>query len=401
MQWRIPFTHKKRIYLDYAAATPVSASVLRAMRSYFREVFANASAVHKEGVAARTAVETAREHIARLLAVRPNEITFTSGGTESNNLAIAGVLTALYEAGRPWEEMHVVTTPLEHPSVLRVLEHFAARGVRVTYVSVSKEGLIDMNAFAEALEKETVLVTCAYANSEIGVVQEIKQLSKRVRAHRKAHACATPYLHLDASQAPLWLPLQMDSLGVDLMTLDAGKCHGPKGVGVLAHRSAVPLTGYIYGGSQERGLRAGTENVALIVGCAQALIESQETHAPRAHAVRQVRDYAIAKIEEVIPDVVVNGSRTQRVANNINISIPDVDGEYATIVLDAHGIAASTRSACDGGDGGGSHVVRALGSGGENSTIRLSLAPETTCADMDQVVQVLARHAQQMRSIKS
>lgn len=401
MQWHIPFTRRKRIYLDYAAATPVSRSVLRAMRPYFRDVFANASAVHAEGVAARTAVEDARERVARLLTVRPDEIAFTSGGTESNNLAIAGVLTALHEAGRAWKDMHVITTPLEHPSVLATLEHFAEKGVRVTHVSVSEEGLIDMTGLAKALQEETVLVTCAYANSEIGVVQEIKQLSKRVRAHRKAHACATPFMHLDASQAPLWLPLQMDSLGVDLMTLDAGKCEGPKGVGVLAHRRSVSIVGHLHGGSQERGLRAGTESVALIVGCARAFADAQDTYKARAQATQRVRDYGITKIQEAVPEAILNGSLKHRLANNINISIPDIDSEYAVMVLDARGVAVSSRSACDGGTGGGSHVVRALGHGYEDSAIRLTLAPNTTQHDMDYVARILAGHVAQMRSIES
>lgn len=386
------------MYLDYAAATPVAPEVMRVMHAHEKQYVGNASGVHREGVLARRVIEDARELLARVLRVTSREITFTSGGTESNNLAIEGVLRAQIESGRSWSDMEVITTPLEHPSVLALCEALKDRGVTVHYVPVSSEGLIDMEALTDCINKNTVLITFAYANSEIGVVQDVKQITKRIRLHKKEHDTELPYVHLDASQAPMWLPCQVDSLGVDLMTLDSGKCEGPKGAGVLVHRSRVPIHNITYGGSQESGLRAGTESTSRIVGAVRAFARAQESHVSRSERVSKVRDYAIERIEKEIEGATLNGDTQKRIANNINISIEGIDGEYAVVYLDQHGIAASTRSACEGGQGSGSHVVRALGNGGEDNTIRLTLTPETTKRDMDRAVRALKAHVSLMEN---
>lgn len=385
----------KRVYLDYAAATPVRPSVRRAMAPYFSQEFANPSAIHKEGQSARRAVEQTRETIARLLKIRPHDLVFTSGGTEANNLAIFGVVDAAHARGTRYEDMEIITTALEHPSVLETLSACATRGVVVHFVSVDAEGRIDMRAFEALLSLKTVLVTCAYANSEVGVVQDVKRITRTVRARGDVR----PLVHLDASQAPLWLPIAMDMLGVDLMTLDAGKCYGPKGVGVLAFRHHVELRSYTHGGDQEHGLRPGTENVPLIVGCAEALQVACAEQGTRTARVQAVREYFIQSLLREIPHTVVNGSREDRIANNVNISISGVDGEFAVVTLDVHGIAASTRSACAGGAGGGSHVVREM-TGDEiraASTIRFTLGEETTKHHVDRAVAVLAAHAARTR----
>lgn len=381
-----------RIYLDYAAATPVHSSVMEAMAPYFSDVFANPGAIHADGQRAREAVDAARLRIARVLSVRSEEVTFVSGGTEANNLALFGVVEAAHRAGRAYTDMEIISTQIEHPSILEALGALAERGVVVHYAPVDTEGLIDREAFDALLSARTLLVSVAYVNSEVGVVQEVKRLSRIVR---KAQQGTQHILfHIDASQAPLWLPCSLEQLGVDLMTLDAGKCYGPKGVGVLAHKRHVPIVPYLYGGDQERGLRPGTENVPLVVGAAAAIERACVGHEARAKSVSALRDTFISELETTIPHVMLNGSRTHRVANNCNISIGGVDGEFAVVTLDVHGIAASTRSACAGGSGSGSHVVRTLYTDEARaaSTIRCTLGEETTSRALSRAAAILRTH---------
>ena len=270
----------------------------------------------------------------------------------------------------------------------------ASRGVLVKYVLVTSEGFISEKEFAALLSEKTVLVTFAYVNSEIGVVQEVKALSRAVRLFRKEHTSVYPYMHLDASQAPLYLPCRMDSLGIDLMSIDAGKCYGPKGAGVLAMRGAVNIEPVFFGGSQEGGLRPGTENVGLMVGCAKALEIAQKGYEARASRVGAMRDRFFTLLLKTFPNAVLNGSRAKRIANNLNISIPNVDGEYAVVGLDTRGISASTRSACRGNDDGGSHVIRALGAPEDVvfAAIRFSLSETTSKQEITRAVEALKAH---------
>ena len=283
----------RRVYLDYAAATPLRGEVRAVMEPYYAERFGNPGAIHEEGRRGRAAVEAARGRIATLLRVRPEEITFTSGGTEANNLAIFGVVSArarseAARAGTGLGDIHIITTAIEHSSVLTPLTQLQEQGIRVSFAPVDADGLIILAECKKLLSPETTLVTFAYVNSEIGVVQDVRRLVRLVRDYEREYDTQIA-VHLDAAQAPLWLPCAMDSLGVDLMTLDAGKCYGPKGIGVLAHRRRVPLSAQTCGGGQEDGLRSGTENVPLIVGCAEALRIAQEGYAPRAHPVGAAR----------------------------------------------------------------------------------------------------------------
>ncbi|MBI4086543.1 cysteine desulfurase [Candidatus Kaiserbacteria bacterium] len=385
-----------RIYLDYAAATPVRPEVFAAMQPYFSERFANPSAIHEEGRVARAAVEAARAIVAKLLKIRLEEVTCTSGGTEANNLALFGVVEAAVAGGAHPKDIEVISTMIEHPSVLEALDVLEKRGVGVRLAPVTEEGRIDMRGFETLLSPKTLLVTFAYVNSEVGVVEDVKRVVRTVREYeRKSAEGRKVFIHLDASQAPLWLPCAMDALGVDLMTLDAGKCYGPKGAGVLAHKRHVPLRSQSFGGDQEGGLRAGTENVPLIVGCAEALHIAQENYEERADKVGALRDFFFKTLEEKIPNVLINGSREHRVANNCNISIPGIDGEFAVVTLDTHGIAASTRSACAGGKGSGSHVVAAITHDADRAgnTIRFTLGEETTREDLVHVAMALSEHA--------
>lgn len=393
---------KKIVHLDFASTTPVAPEVFRAMQPYFSEEWANPSAVYASGVRARNVVEEARTTIARILRIRPQGVLFTSGGTESNNQAIIGIVESLHARGRQYETMEIVTTRIEHPSILETCDMLRTRGVVIRFADVDEGGSIVEKNFSSLLTENTVLVTCAYVNSEVGVIQDVKRLTRTVRAFNSEHT-ASVLVHLDASQAPLWLPCEMDMLGVDLMTLDAGKCYGPKGVGVLAIRHGVAIAPLMLGGGQEGGLRSGTENVPLIVGCAAALVRAQSVHELRSKRVTVLRDLLIDLLMKEIPSAVLNGSGEARVANNVNISIPGIDAEYAVITLDAHGVAASTKSACGTNTSHGSYVVRAMTNAESRatSTIRFTLGESTTQSDLVFAVTVLKDHVIKMLSFSS
>ncbi len=385
--------YSKRIHLDYAATTPIHPAVYEAMRPYFSEAWANPSAFYKEGVFARQAIDTSRTKLARILHVRPHDVIFTASGTEANNLALIGLVESLNESGRMYEDMEIISTRIEHPSILKTLIYLQKRGVAVTYAPIDAEGKIIVSEFDTLLNSKTVLVTFAYANSEVGVVQDVKKICRKVRAWNESQN-ATVRTHLDASQAPLWLSCELDKLGVDLITLDAGKCYGPKGVGVLAKRHGVTLSPILHGGSQEYNLRAGTENTALIVGCVEAIVRAQEGHAARSEKIRVLQEYFLTSITREIPEALTNGSTTDRIANNVNISIPNFDTEYAVIWLDTKGIAISTKSACSTAGEGGSTVVREMShdESRANSTLRFTMGEETTKDEIEKTISVLHQY---------
>ncbi len=378
---------RNRIHLDYAATTPVHTDVLREMLPYFNEEWANPSALYREGVHAKKIIENMRLTVARLLRVRPTDIIFTSGGTESNNLAIIGYVESLHEEGKLYEEMEIISTRIEHPSILETLKYLEKRGVRIVYVPVDTDGKIIISEFEKLLHSQTVLVTFAYVNSEIGVIQDVKKITRKVRLWNDSHKNKIS-VHLDASQAPLWLSCEVDMLGVDMMTLDSGKCYGPKGVGVLVKRHQTNIISCMFGGEQEHGLRAGTENTVLIVGCVTALVRAQKEYMSRSTNVSLLREYFFSLIASEIPQAITNGSRTFRVANNINISLPHFDTEYAVIWLDARGISASTKSACSTVDGAGSRVVHEITKDSlrAESTIRFTLGEDSTRNDVEKTV---------------
>lgn len=397
-----PFT-PKRIYLDFAAATPVRPEVSRVMRRFESELFANAGGVHKEGVEAHAALEAARASSAATFVTTKHNVVFTSGGTESNNLAIFGSIDRAHQDGRAYADMEIVTTAIEHPSVLEPVRALERMGVTVHYVPVNQYGLIIEKEFRALLNEKTTLITFAYANSEIGTVQDVKALSRIVRLFRKDRKDGYPYVHVDASQAPLWLPCRMDSLGVDMMTIDAGKCYGPKGSGVLLMRGDVRISPVVRWGSQEGGLRPGTPDVGKAVGAALAYKLAQEKWESRAKNAVALRDGFIAALTSVFPNLVVNGpwgdSKESRLANNANVSVPGLDGEYAVIGLDHRGIACSTRSACklnEAMNEGGSHVLRALDLPSDVvlGAIRFSLGEETTQGELTATSHALFEHSQ-------
>jgi cysteine desulfurase len=387
-----------RVYLDWAAATPLLPEAYVAMVPYLAGNFGNPSAIHAEGQASRQAVEEARMTVASAVQVRPEYVTWTSGGTEGNNLAILGVVESLVQQGRAYESMTVITTKIEHPSVGEAFAALARRGVTVRYVQVSEVGKIDLEHLRTLLDESVVLFATALINSEIGTIQPSRAI------HKILHEAEVKYdteisFHLDAAQAPLWVNCQFDALAVDFISLDSAKCCGPKGVGVLVRGRRTNIAPVVHGGGQESGLRPGTENVSGIVGAAVAINEAQASWRERAGQVALVRDQAIKHIQTEIPQACVNGAIGEdRVANNINISIPGLDTEFAAVVLDKHGFAVSTKSACSGAGGGASMVVQETTTDPTRatSTLRVTLGPDTTVANLESLTDTLKDHIEQM-----
>lgn len=384
------FFKPKRIYLDYAAATPVSREVLNVMRPFWTDNFGNPGGIHAEGVASEQAVDDARTKVARTLRVRSSDIFFTSGGTEGNALALRGTVKAMREAGVT--EIEIISLKTEHPSVLRTLEALEKDGCTVIYAPIDQDGLLILPEFEKLLSHRTRLVSIAYANSETGVVQDITRISRTIKAFEKENGIAV-LLHSDACQAPLWLSCAVDSLGVDLLTLDAGKCNGPKGIGILVKRPRAMVSPLSLGGDQEEGIRPGTEPVPLIVGAALALEIAQNNYEKRGNRVAKLRKRFIKALLN-IPGLVINGSIESRLPNNVNLSVPGLDTEFAVVTLDRYGIAASTKSACAGHSGGQSHVVFAMTEdlGRSSSTLRFTLGPDTIWRDLKKTAITLRNH---------
>ncbi len=378
-----------RVYLDYGAATPLAPEVYRAMEPYWSEMFGNAGSLHADGLKAKRALEGARGSIAELLGAHADEIVFTSGGTESNNLAVVGLVRALRDTGRWNEDIHLITTAIEHSSVHDCFRALHKEGIRVTYLPVDEDGLPNIGELRAALTLQTVLVSAMYASNEIGTVLPLAAIAKEVRAFRKEHATKL-FFHTDASQAFTWLPSRVDTLGVDLMTIDGQKAYGPKGAGLLYKARSVSLAPIMYGGTQEYGLRPGTPNTPHVVGLARALELAHERRDEDTARIRELRDFFIERVAR-IEGAVLNGHPTKRIANNANFSFPGLESERIVIELDAQGISVSTRSACLGESGGGSYVVRALGKGEKyaNSSVRFTFGRMTTRGEVEQVVSIL------------
>lgn len=382
----------QRIYLDYAAATPVDSSVRDAMLPYFSDRFANPGSIHQEGIEARHAVAESRTKIARFLGARPETILFTSGGTESNNLAIAGLRRACEREGRKPHECHFITSHIEHPSILEAFADLERRGYRVDYLGVDSVGRIDVHELAKLLLLHTVLVSLSLANNEIGTLEPITEAARVVRRFKKAHALPLyPLLHTDAGQALLYSGDTLSGLGVDLLTLDAQKMYGPKGVGALYIKPHITLVPAAVGGGQERGLRAGTENVPGIVGFARACELAVAKRIGEAERISKLRDYARMRLLREIPALEYNGSQTQCLPNIVNISLPGMSSELAVIGLDARGIAVGARSACASSKEGISYVLKALGKTDAlaASSVRISMGTSTTKESIDRLIDAL------------
>ena len=379
-----------RIYLDHNATTPVAPPVADAMTSALRTVFGNPSSVHAYGQEAKTALDEARASVARLIGAEPTEIVFTSGGSESNNLAIRGVAEAVGDSPR----RHLVASAIEHEAVLRTLKALDRRGRPTTLVGVDGRGVVTVERLAEALTDETALVSIMHANNEIGTIQPIAELSALARARGAL-------MHTDAVQSVGKIPVDVRGLGVDLLSLSGHKFNGPKGAGVLWIRRGTRLHAQMTGGRQERNRRAGTENLPAIVGlgaAARRLLEAREAAAP---GVTPLRDRLEAGILAEVPGTAVNGDSKARVGNTSNVSFHGVEAESLLIALDLEGIAVSTGSACSSGTLEPSHVLRAMGFSPHRTqnSIRFSLGLGNTAADVDRVVAVLPGIVDRLRAL--
>lgn len=375
------------IYLDYAATTPLRAEARAAMAPFLETVYGNPSSIHAVGQAARRALDEARDRVAGAIGARGEEILFTSGGTEADNLALTGVFLAAYPA-----RDHLITAATEHHAVLDTCEFLRGLGAEVTVLPVDGDGRVDPAAVAAAITPRTCLVSIMAANNEIGTLAPVAEISRVTRE-------AGVPLHTDAVQSAGALPLDVEALGVEMLTLSAHKFYGPKAAGALYLRRGTRLTPLLHGGGQERGRRAGTENVAGIAGMARALelaVAEIPTEAPR---LTGLRDLLLAALRSALPDVILNGHPSDRLPNNLNVAFPGVDNELLLLNLDLEGVAASAGSACTAGSLEPSHVIAALGASPERlrGSIRLSLGRETTEAEIDAVVERLVPIVRRLR----
>ena len=388
---------KKRIYLDYASATPVDPSVLKAMQPYFSQEYANPNALHRDGVRAHIAIEQARKSITTILGSHSDEVIFTGSGTESDTLAILGVVEA-------WEENnsgaivlpHIITTEIEHPAIRELIKYLVTRKrIEVSFIGVSSLGIIDPLEIKKALRPETILVSVMYANNEIGTIQPIIEIAKTIR-HFKKHLPSEnlyPLFHTDAAQAVQYLPINVLKLHVDLLSCNGAKIYGPKGVGLLYKRRGIPFQTPFPGGGQEFGLRSGTENVPNIIGFAKALELTESIKDREFHRVTILRDYFFDQLQnsKIIKNnnVSINGDLENRLPNNVNISVPGIPSELLVLEFDAHGISVSAKSACQSDDPDESYVLKALNPNlsSEVGSIRFSLGRDTKKSDIDVTIQ--------------
>jgi cysteine desulfurase len=380
-----------RVYLDFNATTPVELAVLDAMLPYFSANFANASSIHTPGQRARNAVETAREQVADLIGANPKEIIFTSGGTESDNHAIFGIVgPALSRNTAP----HIITSAIEHEAVLNCCQAAEKQGASVTYLSVDKNGRVDPAAVRAAIHPETVLVTIMHANNELGTVQPLEEIGEIAKK-------ADIYFHTDAVQSVGKIPVNVNSLAVDLLALSGHKIYAPKGIGAIYIRSGTHLQQLLYGGHHQRGARPGTENVAGIVGLGAAAEMAKKSLAEDAARVSALRDRLEENILQNVPDARPNAAGAPRTPNTTNIIFPGVEGEALLISLDLKGLACSTGAACSSGAVEPSHVLTAIGLSPEDAraSLRFSLGRNTTPAEINQALQIIPAAVHQLRQL--
>lgn len=385
----------RRIYLDHSATTPVDPRVAAAMTRALTETYGNPSSVHGFGQQARAAVDRARREVAALIGAKQNEIVFTSGGTEANNLAIRGLCEMSAAHGR-----HIITSVIEHPSVRSVCDSLEKAGWEITRLPVYGNGIVKIDDLRAALRSDTVLVTLMWANNEIGTIQPVREAGALVR-ERRAQGQRNLWFHTDAVQAAGRLPIDVDDIGCDLLSMSAHKLYAPKGVGALYVRRGVRLAVQNVGGHQERERRAGTENVAGIVAFGEAAKLAREEMPARVAHDSALRDAFEQRVHDEIGDVVMNGDREHRLSHLSNISFRFIEGEGLLINLDLEGVAVSTGSACSSGTLEPSPVIRALGVDDDiaRESIRFSFGKDNSEADVDYTVEVLSRAVERLRAL--
>ncbi len=388
----------RRIYLDNNATTGLAPEVFAAMQPYLGENYGNASSIHWYGQQAKAALEVAREQVAKLINARPGEIAFTSGGTESDNAAIVGVVEAArVSSGTSPDQIatkHIVTTAIEHHAVLYTAKALEKRGVRATYVRVGSSGVVDPEDIERAIRPETVLISVMHANNELGTIQPIEEVGRIAARH-------DIYFHTDAVQSVGKIPVDVEKFGIDLLSLSAHKLHGPQGVGALYVRKGTLLRPLLYGGHHERDRRPGTENVAGIVGLGKAAELARQCMSEEGARVAALRDRLEEGILRSIPLVATNGDRGRRLPTTTNLRFDYVEGEGFVIAMDLRGIACSTGAACSSGSVEPSHVLSAIGLKPEQarSCIRFSLSWFTTAEEIDRALELLPAVVEQLRAV--
>jgi cysteine desulfurase len=385
------------VYMDHAATTAVAPAVMDAMRPFFEGQFGNASSIYALGQASRRAIDDARTKCARVLGARAGEIVFTSGGTESDNAAVMGAALALRERGN-----HIVTTAIEHHAVLHVAQLMETLGFEVTYVSPGRDGIVTVESIEAALTPATTVVSVMFANNETGAIQPVAEIARAVKA-RAASEKRVIVVHTDAVQAAGFLDINVDALGVDLLSLSAHKFNGPKGVGLLYIRRNTPFRPTQVGGAQERDRRAGTENTPAIVGIGLALETADQRRVSAATRCRALSNRLVAGITERVENATLNGDPTRRLPNNVNFTFAGVEAEPLLMGLDLAGIAASSGSACTAASIEPSHVLLAMGHSDleARSTLRLTVGPENTEDEVDYVVDTIANLIPKLRKLSS
>ncbi|MGV8126139.1 MAG: cysteine desulfurase NifS [Methanothrix sp.] len=377
----------KPIYMDHSATTPVAAEVLEAMLPYFSQRFGNASSLHGFGREAKEALEESRQRVARLLHAHPGEIVFTSGGTESDNLALRGIAYKNRNSGR-----HIITSQIEHPAILETCHSLEREGFSVTYLPVNREGLIELSELERAIRPDTILISIMHANNEVGTIQPLEEVG-RLAADRDI------YLHTDAVQTVGKIPVDVEAMGADLLSLSAHKLYGPKGVGALYIRRGTKMQSLSTGGGHERNLRSGTENVAGIVGLARAADLAREEMAAEGQRLVQLRDRLAALVLGRVKDAWVNGSLEKRLPGSLNFGFSYVEGESLLLYLDSKGIAVSTGSACSSHKLEPSHVLLALGLKPEecHGSLRITMGRSNNEEQVDYVAECIAEAVERFR----
>ena len=377
----------RSVYLDNAATTKPAPEVLEAMMPYLTEVYGNPSSPHRFGQQVAAALDTARSQVAAAINAEPNEIIFMSGGTEADNTAIRGIAERYSKRGR-----HIITTAVEHHAVLHTCQLLEKQGYEVTYLPVDEYGMVTAEQVREAMRDDTVLVTIMFANNEVGTIMPISEIGALCRERGV-------FFHTDAVQAVGHLPIDVKAMNIDMLSMSAHKFHGPKGTGALYVRKGIVLPALIVGGAQERNRRAGTENVAGIVGMGKAIEMALDGPDEKAERMKALRDRLIRELPERIPEIKLNGHPEKRLPNNVNFSIKYIEGESILLMLDLNGIAASSGSACTSGSLDPSHVLLAMGLNHEvaHGSVRMTLSEDTSEEDIDYVLDVLPRVAERLR----